>query len=46
MEYRQPGTLQITRTARAESTGRKRRALALAGVSLPLPMTRALGIVA
>jgi hypothetical protein len=43
MEYRQPGTLQITRTARAESTGRKRRALALAGVSL---MTRALGIVA
>jgi hypothetical protein len=40
MEYRQPGPLQVPRSARAESTGRKRRALALAGLGLPLTMTR------
>jgi hypothetical protein len=46
MEYRQPGPLQGARAARAESTGRKGRALGLAGLGLPLTMTRALGILA
>jgi hypothetical protein len=45
MEYRQPGPSQVTRTARAESTGRKGWSLALAGLGLTLTMTRALGIV-
>jgi hypothetical protein len=44
MEYRQPAALQVTRPARAESTGRKRRALNLAGLGLTRAMTRALGI--
>jgi hypothetical protein len=45
MEYRQSGPLQVTRPARAESTGRKRRALAFGSLvtSLLLTMTRALG---
>jgi hypothetical protein len=33
MEDRQPGPLQVPRSARAESTGRKRRPLALAGLA-------------
>jgi hypothetical protein len=44
MEYRQSGPLQVTRPARAESTGRKGWSLALARLSVPLMMMRALEV--